>query len=70
MEISALTVSIGLRLGWQPLADAPDVLRDGRDLILWRGGPIVASWCDGWRDAVGRPVVGATHYADVEGPEL
>jgi hypothetical protein len=68
MEIGVITV--GLRLAWRPLTDIPDDAHDGRDIILWRSGPIVASWCDGWRDAVGRTVVGATHYADVEGPVL
>lgn len=42
---------------------------DGRDMLLWSGDhAILCSWCDGWRDPVGRLVQGATHWADVEGP--
>jgi len=53
---------------WQPIAAIPDDRRDGRDMLLWVGRVALCSWCDGWRDAVGRLVRGATHWADVEGP--
>lgn len=46
----------------------PDDRKDGREVLLWTGSPIVSSFDDGWRDPVGRPVQNATHWADVEGP--
>lgn len=55
---------------WFPLDAIPADRMDGRDVLLWAGRIIVASWCDVWCDAVGRPVRGATHWADVEGPVL
>ena len=56
-------------LNWQLIASIPDDRMDGRDVLLWKGAPIVSTWCDGWCDAVGRPVHGVTHWADIEGPE-
>jgi len=55
---------------WRGLEAIPDDRRDGRDVLLWfeRGYPAICSWCDGWRDPVGREVRGITHWADVEGP--
>lgn len=52
----------------QPIGGIPEDRKDGRDVLLWAGFPAIASWCDGWRDAVGRPISGVTHWADVEGP--
>ena len=46
----------------------PTDRQDGRDLLLWAGYLTLGSWCDGWRDAVGRLIVGITDWADVEGP--
>jgi len=53
---------------WHRLATIPTSRRDGRDMLFWAGHMVVVSWCDEWLDAVGRPVRGATHWADVEGP--
>lgn len=54
---------------WRGIEYIPDDRRDGRDVLLWVDGhSALCSWCDGWRDSVGRIVRGATHYADVEGP--
>lgn len=54
---------------WRGIEYIPDDRRDGRDVLLWVDGhSAICSWCDGWRDPVGRIVRGATHYADVEGP--
>ena len=53
---------------WHNLDSIPDDRMDGRDVLLWIGRAVLAIWCDGWCDAVGRPVQGATHYADVGGP--
>lgn len=58
-------------IAWQPLAHMPADRKDGRDLLVWsRGFPAIASWLDGWRDAVGNIVPDVTSYADVEGPEV
>lgn len=56
------------RIDWRPIDAAPDTLRDGRDVLAWAGHLAVCSWCDGWRDAVGRPIRGVTHFAEVEEP--
>lgn len=53
---------------WQLLEAIPDYCRDGRDVLLWNGHPLIATYCDGWRDPVGRLVNGATHFADADGP--
>jgi hypothetical protein len=58
-------------IAWQPLATAPDDRKDGRDVLLWvEDHGVLSSWDDGWRDPVGREVVGATHLADIQGPEV
>jgi hypothetical protein len=54
------------RIEAQPI---PDDRKDGRDMLLWSGYAAVCSWCDGWRDAVGK-LVQATHWDDVEGPAV
>lgn len=51
-----------------PIDAIPEDRKDGRDILVWAGYPAIASWCDGWRDAVGHELVGVTHWADVEGP--
>lgn len=55
-------------IDWHPIATVPDDRKDGRDVLLWIGSVAVCSWCDGWCDAVGRPVRGASYWADAEGP--
>ncbi len=62
--------AVALKLDWYPIAEIPSDRQDGRDVLLWIGRVVLASWCDGWCDAVGRPVRGATHWADAEGPAL
>lgn len=59
------------RIPWQPLEAMPDDLKDGRDTLLWTAGqyPAVCSWDGAWYDSVGHEVRGATHFADVVGPE-
>jgi hypothetical protein len=64
MMASAITATIP----WHPIDRIPNDRLDGRDVLLWAGRSVLCSWCDGWRDPVGRPVSGVTHYADVEGP--
>lgn len=55
-------------VNWTPIEAITEDRMDGRDVLLWIGRAIIGSWCDYWCDAVGRPVRGATHFADVEGP--
>jgi hypothetical protein len=52
------------------VAAIPDDRRDGREVLLWfaAGYSVIVTWDDGWRDPVGRVVVGATHWADLGGP--
>ncbi|WP_303763790.1 helix-turn-helix domain-containing protein [Sphingobium yanoikuyae] len=52
------------------IATMPEDRKDGRDVLVWAGFPAIASWCDGWRDAVGHELAGVTHWADLEGPGL
>ncbi|SNT19817.1 hypothetical protein [Sphingopyxis indica] len=71
MNISAKAASLEhvSTIDWHDIGGLPIDRKDGRDVLLWSAGsPVLCSWCDGWRDAVGRPVRGATHWADVEGP--
>lgn len=53
---------------WPPITTIPADMLDGREVLLWAGRLTIGSWCDGWCDAVGRPLVGVTHWAEVEGP--
>lgn len=57
-----------LAVDWRGIASIPEDRKDGRDVLLWIGYVAVCTWLDGWVDAVGRPVRGATHWADVAGP--
>jgi len=66
--IVAIDAATGLPVTWQPIATIPDQHRDGRDVLVWAGHLAVCSWCDGWRDSVGRLVHGVTDWADVEEP--
>ncbi len=53
---------------WGPIASVPDDRKDGRDMLLWAGYPAISSWCGEWCDAVGRPIRGVTHWADIDAP--
>lgn len=67
--MNTATATKAAPIAWQPLAHMPDDRKDGRDLLVWsRGFPAIASWLNGWRDAVGNIVPDVTSYADVEGP--
>lgn len=58
-------------IDWHPGVETlPGDRQDGREVLLWHeaGYPVLCSWDQGWRDPVGREVVGATHWADVGGP--
>lgn len=56
---------------WADIATIPDDRKDGRGVLLWikDGYPALCSFDGVWCDAVGQEVRGATHWADVEGPE-
>ena len=58
-----------MTIDWHTAA-IPDDRKDGREMLLWAAGgyAVICSWDDGWRDPVGREVVGATAWADVGGP--
>lgn len=62
------TIARAAPINWNSIETMPDNRKDGRDMLLWNGHPVVCLWCDGWRDPVGRLVTNATCYADVEGP--
>ncbi len=54
---------------WRDLSAIPDDRKDGLDVLLWAGRPLTGIWVDEWCDTVlGQPIAGATHWADVEGP--
>lgn len=58
-----------MAVDWRGIASIPEDRKDGRDVLLWIGAcAMVGSWCDGWRDPVGRLLRAVTHWADVEGP--
>lgn len=56
---------------WHNISEIPEDRKDGRDVLLWQiaGFPSIVTWCDGWFDAVGRPVVGLL-WADLNAPEM
>ncbi|WP_293921119.1 hypothetical protein [Sphingobium sp. UBA5915] len=55
---------------WQAMEMLPDDRRDGRDVLLWADGyAAICSWCDGWRDAVGREIMAPAAWADIVEPE-
>lgn len=58
-----------MSMSWKSMEAIPDDRMDGRDILLWFGTAVICSWCDGWRDPVGREVVGATLWADILEPE-
>ena len=63
--VALIVIHIG-----QPIATIPDDRKDGRDVLLWAGRPLTGMWVDEWCDTVlGQPIVGVTHWADVQGPE-
>lgn len=61
---------VGCRIHWRDIATIPADRTDGRDVLIFNGRVLLCSWCDGWRDSVGRLVTGATMWADAEGPVL
>lgn len=61
-------MDVQTKIAWKPISQITGSRMDGRDVLLWAGCAILGSWCDGWRNSVGRPVVGVTDFADVEGP--
>lgn len=66
---------------WRPIAELPDELKDGRDVLLWEdGSAALANWVDyspgdvggksaNWHDergSLGHATV--THFAEINGP--
>lgn len=66
-------------IDWLPFSDLPEQLKDGRDILFWVDGQaLVGQWdrfLDGddewyfdWATREGVRLVGATHFAEVNGP--
>lgn len=69
---------MGARIEWQPIAELPEELRDGREVLLWVGfGADVGVWLQqrlgsgaGWAedDFDKYPIDGVTHFAEITPP--
>ncbi len=75
-EDTTMPATAAASIDWRPLSAVPDDRKDGRDVLLWAAigqseYAAVGAWCDGrWVDMMfGKDIVGATHFADVEGPQ-
>lgn len=69
-------------IDWIPIADMPDTLKDGREVLLWetvsRGGSEVATWDPAdrwagpkrgvWCSTDGATIHGITHFAEITPP--
>lgn len=58
---------------WRPIAELPDGLKDGRDVLLWSTfGAASCKWNSGVRDWCftqnGLTVWGVTHFAEITPP--
>lgn len=57
---------------WTPIADMPDELKDGREVLVSSAehGALLASWLvDMWVDTIGgNPFRDATHYSEINAP--
>lgn len=64
---------------WRPIAELPDELKDGREVLLWDGDRAdVGSWAierwwdngPGWNDTgEGAPLLDVTHFAEINAPD-
>ena len=71
--MNAITIIAPRPIAWHPIATIPEDRKNGRDMLLWidRGYPAICTCYEGaWHDAVGFVIVGATMWADVEGPRV
>lgn len=63
---------------WLPIADLPDALKDGREVLLWDGSNAdvgiwsIQRWWDdgpGWNETTeGGPLYHVTHFAEINPP--
>jgi hypothetical protein len=54
-------------IDWVDIAELPEAFKDGRNVLLWTGFPVVDIWLnDGWADSGNRT---ATHFAEINPPE-
>lgn len=64
-------------IDWIPIADLPEYLKDGRDVLLWSSGSAdVAIWWEsglkgrsGWITPEGVQLGPVTHFAEIDPPE-
>ncbi|QNG46162.1 hypothetical protein [Sphingobium yanoikuyae] len=68
------------RIDWIPIAEMPDHLKDGRDLLFWSDDEaVIALWdkfitgeddyYEGWATREGGNLMGATHFAEINAPD-
>ncbi|WP_343546767.1 hypothetical protein [Sphingobium yanoikuyae] len=69
------------RIDWIPMADMPERLKDGHDVLFWSDDEsVIALWdrfIDGeddiyedWATRKGGHLIGATHFAEVNAPGI
>lgn len=70
-------------LNWKPIAELPDALKDGRQVLIWEdhGGATACTWraeglLSGWDTGFASEIDGCpllcefpTHYAEVNPPD-
>lgn len=67
-------------IDWIPIADLPDYLKDGREVLLWDGDSAdVGTWSNtadfghgepGWSETTeGGRLLGITHFAELNVPD-
>ncbi|WP_017182299.1 hypothetical protein [Sphingobium xenophagum] len=67
------------RIDWIPIADMAERYQDGRELLFWANDEVVIAqwdrfldgddeWYSDWATREGMNLVGATHFAEINGP--
>lgn len=69
-----------MAIDWQPIAEIPDALKDGRQVLLWAeditpGAEVgtweaaLPSWPEGWTALYDHaPITDVTHFAEITPP--
>jgi hypothetical protein len=59
-----------MSINWRPIADLPDELKDGREMLLWEtaveGRAEIAAFDTVWCDRDGATIHGITHFAEID----